>query len=186
MILKKFKKKMELTQCPHFLKIMKTCSLSHDGFYLPPPQHISKFCLTSAYKSCSICKESNIVEKNKIMEKEKGAYYNGRRRARRIPMQRKVLIRTCDKSGIVVGDFVELAMTVDYSKDGMRIVSSKQIPDKSLLLFNFDYDFLIPQLQGFAQVCWQKGLGGLPYGIEAGLEFKDDESRTALARRLES
>ncbi|MCU0599698.1 MAG: PilZ domain-containing protein [Desulfobacterales bacterium] len=110
---------------------------------------------------------------------------NSRRRCRRFPMQRKVLIRTCNSSGIVVGEFVELAMTLDCSQGGMRVVSSKMIPDQSLLLFNFDYDFLIPQLQGFAQLCWQKNIEGLPQGIEAGLVFKDADSRKALARRME-
>jgi hypothetical protein len=179
----KLKKKTTFKNCPHFLKIMKTCSLSKDGFYLPPPKNLSKYCLTPMYKTCPIFKENYSMECEKI--KSKTEDYDSRRRFRRIPIQRKVLIRTCDTSGIVVGDFVELAMTVDYSQDGMRIVSSKEIPDKTLLLFNFDYDFLIPQLQGFAQVCWQKNLEGLPQGIEAGLVFKDDDSRNAIERRME-
>jgi hypothetical protein len=181
--MKKAKRNIPLKNCPHFFKIMKTCNLSSNGFYLPSLKNLSKYCLTPKYRICPIYKENHIMENEKI--KSTTADFDSRRRFRRIPMQRKVLIRTCDSSGVVVGEFVELAMTVDYSQGGMRVVSSKEIPDHSLLLFNFDYDFLIPQLQGFAQLCWQKNIEGLPHGIEAGLVFKDDDSRKALERRME-
>jgi hypothetical protein len=110
---------------------------------------------------------------------------NQRRRYKRIPDQRKVLVRSCDQAGNPVGNFSELLLTVDYSQGGMRIVSNKKIPTGTLLRFNFDHDFLIPQLQGVAQLCWQKNLEKLPQGVEAGLVFKDENSRKSLALEIE-
>jgi hypothetical protein len=182
--MKKSKSKAVFKSCPHFLKAMKTCSLSNEGFYLPSPKNLSKYCLAPTYKKCSIYKEKYTMEKDKI--KSEIEDHNSRRNFRRIPTQRKVLIRTCDPLGFEVGDFAELALTVDYSQNGMRIISSKEIPAEALLLFNFDYDFLIPQLEGFAQLCWQKKFKSLPQGIEAGLIFKDDDSRKALSHKIEN
>ncbi len=108
-----------------------------------------------------------------------------RRRYKRIQGQRKVLIRSCDQSGRLFGDFSELVLTVDYSQGGMRIVSNKKLPGDTLLLFNFDHDFLIPQLQGLAQLCWQKNLEKLPQGVEAGLVFKDIDTQKTLALEIE-
>ena len=111
--------------------------------------------------------------------------HDKRRRYKRIPEQQKVLVRSCDPMGNVVEDFSELALTLDYSQGGMRIVSNKKIPVDTLLHFNFDHDFLIPRLQGLAQLCWQKNLEKLPQGIEAGLAFKDNDSRKALALAID-
>ena len=88
--------------------------------------------------------------------------HDKRRRYKRIPEQRKVLVRSCDPTGHIIEDFSELALTLDYSQGGMRIVSNKKIPVDTLLHFNFDHDFLIPRLQGLAQLCWQKNLEKLP------------------------
>ncbi len=108
-----------------------------------------------------------------------------RRRYKRIPEQRKVLVRSCDQTGKVIGDFSELVVTADYSQGGMRIASNKKIPTDMLLRFDFDNDFLIPQLRGIAQLCWQKNLKKLPQGVEAGLAFQDSDSRKSLALEIE-
>ena len=166
------------TSCPHFLKEMKTCSLFSDGFYLPPKKNISTYCLTAIYNKCPMYKRHYQIDLGT-------ENIDKRRRYKRIPDQRKVLVRSCDQEGNVIGNFSELALTIDYSQGGMRIVSNKKIPTDTLLLFNFEHDFLIPRLQGFAQLCWQKNFEKLPQSIEAGLEFKDDDSRKALALELE-
>jgi len=164
--------------CPHFLKAMKTCSLFSDGFYLPPRKTISTYCLSSIYDKCPMYKR-HYQSEHATEAPER------RRRYKRIPGRQKVLIRSCDLSGNPVGDFSKQVLTVDYSQGGMRVVSDQKIPADSLLLFNFDYDFLIPRLQGLAQLCWQRNLSKLPQGVEAGLVFKDLESRKTLALEIE-
>lgn len=157
---------------------MKTCSLFADGFYLPPHKTISTYCQSSIYGKCPMYKRHYQIDSG-------AEDHDKRRRYKRITGQRKVLIRSCDTAGNIIGDFSELVSTVDYSQGGMRIVSNRKIPAETLFLFNFDHDFLIPQLQGLAQLCWQNNLENLPQGVEAGLVFKDIDSRKNLALEIE-
>ena len=171
-------KSKAFTSCPYFLKEMKTCRLFSNGFYLPSQKNISTYCLTAIYDKCQTYKRhSHNGSRAENLDK--------RRRYKRIPDQRKVFVRSCDQAGNIIGDFSELALTIDYSQGGMRIVSNKKIPGDKLQLFKFDHDFVIPRLQGLAQLCWQKNLEKLPQGIEAGLVFKDADSRKALSLKIE-
>jgi len=108
-----------------------------------------------------------------------------RRRFKRVNEQRKVLLRTSSPQGIVVGEFAEMALTLDYSQGGMRIAIDKEIPADSLLLFDFDDDFLIPRLQGLAQLRWHRRLDKNTHPIEAGLVFRDEYSQKILAFAME-
>lgn len=108
----------------------------------------------------------------------------GRRRQARIAEKRNVVLRTCDSLGITVGDFIERAMTVDFSQGGMRVITNREISPETYLLFDFGEDFLIPNLQGVAQLRWQKKLEDDPQRIEAGMVFKDGFSQSAIAIEL--
>ncbi len=164
--------------CPYFNQKMKSCGLSADGIYLPPQVHVLTHCLTLKYKDCSIYTRFIPMESEGHPLSEEAEA--NRRRFKRIPEQRRVLIRTCSPEGLAVGDFAEMASTMDYSPKGMRIIINKNIPPESLLLFDFDTDFLIPRLQGFARLCWHRKCQDDPHGIEAGLVFKDEFSQKAI------
>ena len=168
-----------ISACPYFSKKMKACGLSSDGIYLPPRVHVLTYCLTPKYTECSIY--TRFIPMEDECRHAPSEYKGNRRRFRRIPEQWRVLIRTCSPEGIVIGDFAEMASTIDYSQKGMRVTLNKDIPRESLLLFDFDMDFLIPRLQGFAQLCWRKKHSDAPNDIEAGLIFKDEYSQRALA-----
>jgi hypothetical protein len=103
----------------------------------------------------------------------------------RIARQRNVLIRSCDAIGVVTGGFAEKATTVDYSQAGMRIVVKNEIPTGSLVLFDFGEDFLIPGLQGIAELCWNRPHPQEPGAMEAGLIFRDHFSQSVLAVELQ-
>ena len=169
--------------CPHFLKGMKTCSLFSDGFYLPAERNITTYCLTAIYAKCPIYKRHYHMAKDIFKPGEQR--HGSRRRYRRIPDQRKVILRSCDPQGNFSEDFFESVLTVDYGQGGMHIISNKKIPTDTLLTFNFDQDFLIPQLAGIAELCWQKNLEKSPQGVEAGLAFKDNHIEKALALEIE-
>jgi len=173
-----------LTGCPYFQAEMKTCRLFNKGFFLPLKKDVSTYCLTSIYQKCPHYKRHSHAENDAIAPGEEE--YGSRRRYKRIPVQRKSLIRSCDAEGNIIGDFSELALTVDYSQGGMRIVSSKKVPSGTLLIFNFDHDFLIPKFQGLAQLCWQRKAEKPHNTIEAGLLFKEDETREALSLAIET
>jgi len=171
------------TGCPYFLAEMKTCRLYSNGFYLPPKKIVKTYCVTSQYKKCDQYQRHHPNEKDDFAPR--ADEYGDRRRYKRIPEHRKALVRSCDSEGNIVGDFRAMALTVDYSQGGMRIVSNKKIPPDTLLVFNFDHDFLIPQLHKIAQLCWQKSFENPPHSIEAGLLFKDNSSRETLSIAIE-
>lgn len=173
----------DVESCPHFLKEMKTCSLFKDGFYLPAKRNITTHCLTATYEKCPIYKRHYHIVRDIFRPGEQR--HGSRRRDRRIPDQRKVILRSCDPQGNFSGDFFESVLTVDYSQGGMRIISNKKIPTNTLLAFNFDQDFLIPQLAGIADLCWQKNFEKLPQGVEAGLSFKGNHIEKAIALEIE-
>jgi hypothetical protein len=67
----------------------------------------------------------------------------------------------------------------------MRIQLNSEIPADSLLRFDFGNDFVVPQLQGIAQVRWHRRLADSPRGMEAGLIFKDHFSQAVLTVQAE-
>lgn len=171
--------------CPHFSKEMQSCGLRCEGIYLPLRVHVMSFCLTTMYNQCTTFKEYCIAT-NLIVQKGGNASNEdtGRRRHHRKPEKRTVLLRTCDLQGAATGDFIERAITVDYSQGGMRLTINREIPSDTPLLFDFDNDFIVPQLQGVAQLCWHRRSDKNPSMIEAGLVFKDNFSKFILASQL--
>lgn len=169
--------------CPYFLQEMQACGLHSDGIYLPSRAHLLTYCLTPMYKNCSTYERYCLSEKLHTVEQDQAPA--GRRRFMRIVRQREVLIRSCDQLGVVTGHFAEKARTLDYSQGGMRIVMEKEIPEGALILFDFDEDFLIPRLQGIAQLRWGRKRPDLPEGFEAGLVFKDHFSQAVLSVELQ-
>lgn len=165
--------------CPYFSKKMKSCGLSTEGIYLPPRMHVLTYCLTPRYTECSIY--MRFIPMEDECSNTEADNETNRRRFKRIREQWRVLIRTCSPEGIVVGEFAEMASTLDYSQKGMRVTIDRDIPRESLLLFDFDIDFVIPRLQGFAQLRWYRKRTVDSHTIEAGLVFKDEYSQKALS-----
>lgn len=172
--------------CPHFLSDIKSCSLSPGGIYVPLRIHVINYCMSDNYKKCKTYKECCIDESNcyqQAYQSDKNS--DGRRRFERINKRYKVLLRSSDSIGITKGDFIESAMTMDFSQGGMRVVVNNEIPQDSFVVFNFDDDFLVPGLQGLAQFCWHRRFDENPKMIESGLAFKDGFSQAVLALELD-
>ncbi|MFP4194762.1 MAG: PilZ domain-containing protein [Desulfosalsimonas sp.] len=169
--------------CPYFLQNMQACGLHSDGIYLPPRAHVLTYCLTPYHQSCVTFERYCFSGEN--YKGESSGNSEGRRRFLRIAGNRRVLIRSCDPLGIVTGEFEAKATTLDYSRGGMRIITEKEIPRDSYVLFDFGEDFPIPGLQGVAELCWHRKRSDNAHRFEAGLTFKDNFSRSALALELE-
>lgn len=172
--------------CPHFLGDIEACGLRSEGIYLPLRAHIVDYCQSPRYRKCTVYTmhyQANGLEMTALEENEDEG---SRRRHHRINEQRNVLLRTCDSLGAAMGDFVERSVTVDYSQAGMRVIIKKELPAGTSLLFDFGNDFLIPHLQGIAQLRWQRKRENAHHGIEAGLSFKDNFSRAVLELELGS
>lgn len=105
----------------------------------------------------------------------------GRRHSSRIPEKHKVFLQTCDSIGVLHGTYAEQAVTLDYSQGGMRILIDRDLPADTLLRFDFGNDFVIPQLQGIAKICWRRKSEDKDQAIEAGLAFQDHFSQAVLS-----
>lgn len=171
--------------CPHFSAEMRICKLFTNGLYMPLKSHVESFCMTQRYEMCFTYKKYFLMKKlETCSNREETRDTTGRRHHPRIAEKRNVILRTCDSLGITVGDFSERAMTVDFSQGGMRVIINREISPEAYLLFDFGDDFLIPHLQGVAQLRWQKKLEDDPQRMEAGMVFKDGFSQSALALEL--
>lgn len=170
-------------KCIYLLKEMQACTLRPDGVYIPPRMHLLTYCQIGNYLNCPTYEKYCPME-TQTMKKEMQEH-GGRRRFLRIPRKHKVLIQTCDSIGTVIGSFSEQALTLDYSQGGMRIQLDSEIPADSLLRFDFGNDFVVPQLQGIAKICWHRKTDASPQGMEAGLIFKDHFSQAVLAVQSE-
>lgn len=166
-------------RCGYLLKEMQACTLRPDGLYIPPRIHILTYCQTKEYKKC-LTYERYCPMESQRMEKEM-LENGGRRRFFRIPKKHRVLIQTCDSIGTVIGSFAEQALTLDYCQGGMRIQMESEPPADTLLRFDFGNDFIVPQLQGIAKICWRRQQPDNPDLQEYGLAFKDHFSQAVLA-----
>ncbi len=170
-------------RCPYFLQDMQTCSLCTDGFYLPSKENLLTHCLSPIYSKCRFYEKSRELKKEKTLSVKD---INGsRRQFKRNLIQQKVLIRSCNSDGNLTNDFAEMAITIDYSASGMRILSRKQIPAGAWLIYNFDHHFTIPQLQGFAQICWHRVIENIMECFETGLIFKEMRARPPYLMPIE-
>jgi len=170
-------------KCIYLLKEMQACTLRPDGVYIPPRMHMLTYCQTENYITCPTYERYCPMESHNI--KKELMEHGGRRRFIRIPKKHKVMIQTCDSIGTVIGSFVEQALTVDYCQGGMRIQLDAELPADTLLRFDFGNDFVVPQLQGIAKICWHRKLTDSSQGMEAGLAFKDHFSQAVLAVQTE-
>ncbi|MCF8094806.1 MAG: PilZ domain-containing protein [Desulfobacteraceae bacterium] len=169
--------------CPFFLREMQACGLQSDGIYLPSRKHLLTYCSTTDFKDCHIYKQLSPPEKSTARESRRET--PGRRRFMRISHNRNVTIRSCDPLGIETGEFAEKATALDYSRGGMRVRLKTEIPEETLVLFDFGDDFVIPHLQGIAQLRWRRKINDQNSAFEAGLVFKDHFSQAALSLELE-
>ncbi len=171
--------------CPYFSSETQSCALPPGGIYFPFRIHVVNFCLTAAHDRCQTYAKYCHAEKlEPLSQQNNGEKAIGRRRHPRVPEKRKVLLRSSDILGIRTGDFVETAMTLDLSQGGMRVLLNREIQEERTFLFDFGDDFLVPRLQGIAEICWHRILGENPQIIEAGLAFKDNFSQAILSIEL--
>jgi hypothetical protein len=80
---------------------------------------------------------------------------------------------------------VEIATTLDFSPEGMRVLISREIAMDTPFHFFFGNSFFVPGLQGIAQPRWQRPCPEDPGFIEIGLVIRDEYSKTRLSSKLQ-
>jgi hypothetical protein len=168
------------TICPYFDKQMQSCSLSAEGIYLPSRTDVQAFCMSSEYRKCSIyCHHRSSREPDRAPQQEGGLI--GKRRYPRLRERRSVLLRAHAREG----EIVEIATTLDFSPEGMRVLISREIAMDTPFHFFFGNSFFVPGLQGIAQPRWQRPCPEDPGFIEIGLVIRDEYSKTRLSSKLQ-
>ena len=82
------------------------------------------------------------------------------------------------------GEFVEIAKIMDFSPDGMRVITRCELFMDTPFSFFFDKNFLVPNLQGIALPRWQRPCQEAPGFMEVGLVIRDEYSRSCLHSKL--
>ena len=170
--------------CPYFDNRMQSCSLSSEGIYLPSRTDVLAFCMSPEYTKCSVYRH-NRASQPELGEKphiEESIGSTGKRRCPRLLERRSILLRAQAQQG----DYVEIATTLDYSPEGLRVLTSREITMDTPFHFFFGNSFLVPGLQGVACPRWQRPSPENPGFIEVGLFIRDEYSRTRLYSKLDS
>ncbi|MDH3347104.1 MAG: PilZ domain-containing protein [Desulfobulbaceae bacterium] len=172
--------------CHYLNKTSFECSLTKGGLFLPLQAHFDQFCMTDDFMQCE--------HYNKLISASGGASCSsssrvsdlGRRQFARKREQFLVDLGPCERSGSVTADCEEKAYVIDYSQGGVRVRVAKPLsPHDGMLNFKFGYDFIVPQLEGFATVRWQKPCHGKEDGPwEAGLAFESHFVKAMIAVQM--
>ncbi len=177
------KNKDQKTGCPYFNNRMQSCSLSSKGIYLPSRTDVLAFCMSPEYTKCSVYRHHRFSHGELGEEQtEESSSSTGKRRCPRLLERRSILLRAQAQQG----DYVEIATTLDYSPEGLRVLTSREITMDTPFHFFFGNSFLVPGLQGVACPRWQRPSPDNPGFIEIGLAIRDEHSRTSLYSKLQA
>jgi hypothetical protein len=152
--------------------------MTKGGLYIPMPEHVDMFCAKPQYVHC------HQYVRGCEMLKETARKYGfivdgGRRKYRRVSDRTTVALSACDNSRNLLELLDDNALTVDLSLGGMRLRSSKEIQQESLISFQFSPDFSIPNLSGVGEVKWCEPIENSDH-FQAGVAFADFELTQAI------
>ena len=165
--------------CPYWLEVDQSCSLFHDGLFLPGTEHVRLFCRHVNYSSCSHYLDSN------RFNTPADAYRNqhDKRRSRRIPIRLTLHLITpaCEKLEQHIDD---TAQTVDISKAGLRFESRTAMKVGENIEFLLCHKSSNPPLQGTGRITWCHPLENAPL-YHAGIVFADNSIAQVIQDQFE-
>jgi hypothetical protein len=163
------------TICPYFDKQMQSCSLSAEGIYLPSRTDVQAFCMSSEYRKCSIyCHHRSSREPDRAPQQEGGLI--GKRRYPRLRERRSVLLRAHAREG----EIVEIATTLDFSPEGMRVLISREIAMDTPFHFFFGNSFFVPGLQESPSPAGSAPVRKIPDSLKSGWLSGTNTARPAF------
>lgn len=156
--------------------------MTKGGLYIPMPEHIDMFCSSPKYTLC----HQYIRGCELLQDTAKKFGYivdGGRRRFRRVDDRTPLRVSLCDKDRRPLELLDENAITIDLSLGGMRLQSSRELPRDTLICFEFDSGFTVPDLAGVGEVKWCEPKNGSSL-FQAGLAFSDFRMTQAIGSHL--
>jgi Tfp pilus assembly protein PilZ len=175
--------KPPITSCPYWDQITKQdCKMTRGGLYIPLPEHIEIFCLTSHFIQCHQYIRGKELQLDEAAATDK-IYEDSRRRHRRIKESLPISIAPCDSLGRQISDLAEETMTVDLSIGGICLKSNKEFITNDLLLLNLMEKTTGPPLSGIGEVKWCNSIKDSSEYL-VGLAFKTSETGRAVGQYL--
>lgn len=183
---KKKSKPLYEDKCPYWdLGESEECGFAQDGMYIPMPEHIRLFCLSTKYYKCR--QYIRGCELMKIQAEYEFSDYldsRDRRRLQRHPEHLYLDLLVCDRN--VVPHLINSckAKSLDVSLGGLRIESFKQLATDSVVSFVIDPEFSSDALEGVGEVKWC-----IPKEdskkFESGIAFSNYSTSESLRKYLE-
>ena len=143
-------------KCPYWdLGSKKECGMSKGGMYIPMPDHVTMFCLSTMFskchqyiKGCELAMARSEYEDNGLLRDEE------RRRLKRYQEELCLDLVACDKNLWPHGMINHKAKTIDVSLGGLRLESSQEFSTDTVISFVMDPEFSSESLIGVGEVKW--------------------------------
>lgn len=132
------------------------CTMIKGGMYIPLPEHVQMFCMSSRYVQCRQYIhgiEMTRTQENHVMNNE-FLDSKDRRRMKRYPELLYFDLAACDKNKGPQVINIYKAKSLDISLGGMRLESHNEFMTDTLISFVMDPDFSSEDLLGVGEVKW--------------------------------
>lgn len=129
--------------------------MSKGGLYIPLPQHMKMFCLTSQYIQChQYIKGCEFIMMQEDNRKKGAVIMDERRKLRRFREELHLLMAVCDTKSKPPEIISFKARTLDVSLGGMRLESPEKVAKGSIVGFEMDEEFSVKGISGVGEVRW--------------------------------
>ena len=145
------------------------CLLVTDGLLVPVEQHVTSFCLSSHYPTCS---HFQLLSGTGDEAQQFDTPSLNRRRSIRIPSHHVFRFSEITGSNHNPGVKQDDAWTVDLSEHGIRFVTRQLLTTETSLRFQVEVEETATQIEGSGWVIWSIPLANAPL-FHAGIAFSD-------------
>lgn len=168
--------------CPFWSETFRKCRICQGGLFIPLDDHVEAYCTTLSYPQCV---QYTLEHDQQHLQPDRNQEITqNRRQYPRTQACWKITLVRLSTSNIVTPHFSAIAETIDLSRTGMRLTTRKPLPDSALLTFSFDHSFPKTPDDSIGVVMWCNKEIDNP-GYQAGIAFKDDTTREAVAAYLD-
>ena len=166
-------------RCPFWSAKAAKCTICDNGLFIPLDNHVEAFCKTSRFPACmqyALYSENHIDLQEKVRNSEVN-----RRKYLRIESSHTISLIKIFESGNLVSQEPYRALTIDISKNGMRLATDKPLVRNALVEFSFDDYFPLNIHEATGQIEWCNKQVDEP-GYQAGVSFQGNHVIETLDR----
>ena len=162
----------------------KECGIVKGGVYIPMPEHIEMFCLSSKYSKCSqYVRYCELIMNQAESEVKDYMVSVDRRKSRRFSERFNFDLVACDANIMPRETKSFKAKTLDVSLSGLRIESPHNLAIDTIVIFAMDAEFSSENLSGVGEVKWCEPQEDSDK-YEFGVAFSDYRSSKCMSKHL--